>query len=197
MRVRLLFLLLVALLVSSVTAAVAATPSGHDRDHHDKGKDKGPLVLYATETASTYITADGTVHTEAEAEAEMVPPTAGDRFVFVDTIYADTERTEEVGRNDIVCTVTEFSGTSEADFEQHMTCDGVVTLDDGTLAWQAAVHVAATDEFDPEAPFATVAITGGTGDYRGASGQASLFDESESEAESLTRYEIHLSRGRR
>lgn len=195
MRIRFIPLLMVVLLALGTTAAFAESgPKGDGKARH-----KGVVVLHATETASTYVTADGTVVDEDDID-EQTPPSAGDRFLLVDTLYADEARTQRAGRNDIECTVTEFSGTTEEDFEQHMLCQGVVTLDGaGTLAWQAALHFSAMaeDEFDPEAPFATVAITGGTGDYVGASGQATLFDTSpEGSEESLTRYEVQLKPGR-
>lgn len=198
MRIRFIPLLMVVLLVLGSTAAFAESGSKH-RDNGKAGH-KGVVVLHATETSTTAITADGTVLTEDDME-EQGPPSAGDRFLLVDTLYLDEARTELAGRNDIECTVTEFSGTSEEDFEQHMLCHGVVTLDGaGTLAWQAALHFSAMaeSEFDPEAPFATVAITGGTGEYFGANGQAQLFDTSpEDSVESLTRYEVKLTSGRR
>lgn len=196
MRIRFVPLLLVVLLALGTTAAFAENGAKH-RDN-GKAPNKGVVVLHATEIAAITITASGDVFTDEEAPEDMIP-SAGDRFLLVDKLYADEARTQAAGRNDIECTVTQFSGTSEEDFEQHMLCQGVVTLyATGTLAWQAALSFSSTQEFDPAAPFATVAITGGTGDYFGAGGQAELFDTSpEGSEESLTRYEVKLRPGRR
>ncbi|MFA9444930.1 hypothetical protein [Egicoccus sp. AB-alg6-2] len=200
MRIRTIPLLMIVLLVLGSTAAFAEGGTKHRDDHGKKGgHHKGVLVLHATETSATYITADGRVFTdEDEEEVDDLMPSAGDRFLLVDTLYSDEARTALVGRNDIECTVTAFSGTSEEDFSQNLLCHGVVTVDGaGTLAWQGAVQFSSMTEFDPAMPFATVAITGGTGQYLGASGQAKLFDTSTDDDESLTRYEVKLTAGRR
>lgn len=186
MRIRFIPIMLLALLILGGTAAYAA--SGND-NARDKGATE--LTLYGTEIANTYITATGEV-VDGDGDGEILP-TAGDRFLLVDELYADEERTEAVGHNDIECTVTWFTGTSEEDFEQHLLCQGVVTIhDSGTLAWQAAMEFQAGAEFDPEAPFATVAITGGTGDFLAAAGMAGIFDTGAGETETTSRYEVTL-----
>jgi hypothetical protein len=191
MRTRTIAVMIVAMLVLSTGAAAVA--------HDGKGKGKGPggvtaLTLYATETAATFITAGGDVI----APDDETMPTAGARFLAVDTLYGDAARTDQVGRNDIECTLTEVTGTSEADASASLLCNGVVTLDgQGTLAWQAAVTFAGMEgEVDPSQPFATVALTGGTGAFTRAGGEVVLFDESTSEDVSLTRYEVSLLRFR-
>lgn len=169
----------VALVVTTGAAALASDGKGRSGKSTD-------VTLYATETSSTYITATGQVD-----PPEAALPAPGDRFVSVDTLYADVARTETVGRNDISCTFTEVSGTTEADVRLSLLCDGVVTLDgQGSLAWQGAALLGA--EVDPSSPFITVALTGGTGAFTRAGGEVDVFDESTTETESLTRYELDL-----
>jgi hypothetical protein len=98
-----------------------------DAKHH-----KDTLVLYATETASTTISATGVVD---PPETDASAFTAGTRFVSVDTLYSDEARTKKVGRNDISCEVTEVVGTAEAPEAATLLCQGVVRLEAGSLAW--------------------------------------------------------------
>ncbi|MFA9428803.1 hypothetical protein [Egicoccus sp. AB-alg2] len=186
MRHRILPALLAGgLLVTGSTAALAGPEDG------DGGGTT--LTLYAVEASFTYITATGEVLSDDEAESEQTLPSAGDRFVFVDELYADEARTERVGRNDGECTFTAFTGETEEEFQASLVCHGVVTVDDtGSLAWQGALQFSAA-EVDPEQPFATVAVTGGTGGLVGADGQVRIFDTTaEGDEQSTTRYEVEL-----
>lgn len=183
-------------------------------DEHSKRDDEQTLTFFAKEAAFTFITAEGEVFTDEEAdvatdgeEEEGFAPQPGDRFVGVDTVFADEALTEEVGRNDFECSVTdahgdfpeddngdvskESSGESEdgeePDFFASLNCSGVVTLDEqGSLAWQGATTFPPAEE---EGPFITVAITGGTGEFLGASGEAAI---SEVDDEGRTRYDVTL-----
>jgi hypothetical protein len=146
------------------------------------------LTLYATETSFTIVTATGEVFPGGEEPL----PSAGDRFLLVDTLYADPERTEEVGRNLVECTFVTVTGEVEEELTAQALCAGVVALDgQGDLAWQGQFRI--PEAFAEEGPIITVAITGGTGAFERAGGSAAIFDETPEEAEqSLSRYEIRL-----
>lgn len=162
------------------TGAVAQADPKHDDD---------TLVLYATETASTSISATGVVDPPENDPAAF---SAGARFVSVDTLYSDEARTKEAGRNDISCEVTEVVGTAAAPEAVTLLCSGVVRLEAGSLAWQGSTTFAESEE-EVEGPVIEVAITGGTGGFRGAGGEVAVFDESEEgDAESLSRYEVDV-----
>lgn len=176
-----------ALAVGSAVALVVLSGGSAAADNHDKGGDGGSggeLTLYATESSVTLLTPQG----EEAGEEDL--PEAGARFIVVDTLYSDEDRKDEVGRNDLVCTVTEVTDETSID----VLCSGVVRLDDkGSLAWQGAVTFEATEEESDDEPFIVVAITGGTEDFAEAKGQVEIFDDGSTEEESLSRYEVELS----
>lgn len=182
-------LLLVGLVGGGVAAAgERETPQHHKRDKHHVQE----LTLYATETSFTFVTVAGEVFTDEEPE---IAPGPGDRFLAVDTLFADAERTEEVGRNLIECTLITAAGETEEEFTADVLCHGVVSLtDQGDLAWQGQFRI--PESFLSE-PFITVAITGGTGAFTRAGGSVAIFDESpEDDSETLSRYEVSLLRFR-
>lgn len=200
-------------LVLLVTLGGAALAGATEVQNHDSRNDRpvSTIDLYAVETAFTYVTADGQVFHE-EDEETFFAPGAGDRLLIVDTVYDNEARRDrdEVGRNDIVCNITESRGDFPGpDFDPETDelpddlffsayCEGVLTLEDGSLSFQGSFTQDAedfTEEVDPDTAFATLAITGGTGDYNRAGGEVSLFDISdydEPDAETVNRYEVTL-----
>jgi hypothetical protein len=193
---------IVALLAALLTLAVL-TPAAAGPDDDEKGKRGGggtDLTLYASEDVSTAITREGEV---VEGDAEEFAPDVGDRFIVTDTVYADEDRSEEVGRNHITCTVTEAAGEfpeGEPDPEQELSpftlslmCSGVLALTgQGELSWSGVTtFTEAEAEADEGGPFITVAITGGTDDLLGSSGEVDIFTD-EGEDDTLSRYEVTL-----
>jgi hypothetical protein len=201
--------------MTSAALLVAAAPAAA----HTPDPDPDTTVtftLYGVGGEETLITAEGDVF--VDEEGLEVEPSVGDRFVTTDELYEDAERTELVGRNHIDCTITEVVGELPTDeqfeniedldldeleyFRLSFTCSGVVEVfGQGTLTWGGVVSFSLDDlieeiEFGeelPEAPFITVAITGGTDELIGATGQAELFDEeAPTEDEIWTRYEVTL-----
>lgn len=81
----------------------------------------------------------------------------GDRSVFTHELSLDGE---VVGFDGGVCTVVRLD-----DGHSQILCNVSMSLPDGTIAFQTFV-----EEVFPPPPF-FAAITGGTGDYRGASGE--------------------------
>lgn len=181
----------VILLFVIVAMLIAAGPAvAHQDSEGDDGSDS--FTLWAAETYAVLVAPDGTVEEEPQEEFE---PTVGTRFLSIDTLYADEERTEEVGSNRIACEVVRIEGESEEDAFVDLLCQGVVTLDgQGDLPWQASVSFSAA-EVDAEEPFVVVALTGGTGEFVAAGGEVAVFDETTEEAEAaLSRYEVTLVR---
>ncbi|MEV4511724.1 hypothetical protein AB0K00_22465 [Dactylosporangium sp. NPDC049525] len=81
----------------------------------------------------------------------------GDRSVFTHDLFVDDEK---VGFDGGVCTVVRLE-----DGASYILCNVTMQLPDGTIAFQTFL-----DEKFPPPPFFT-AITGGTGAYKGASGE--------------------------
>lgn len=198
--------------VAGLTAtAMLLTPAGA-LAHDDHGDESEPLVLYSEEESFSAVTAAGEV-VDLETEEEDSLPELGDQFFLVDALHSTPERNDWVGRNNVSCTFTELAGEfpSEEEFEEGgevdffritQSCEGVVTLyGQGTLTWAGLItfddedlEAELAEDFDPYAePFATVAITGGTRELIGASGQAEIFDEeAPDEDTSWGRYEVTL-----
>ena len=86
----------------------------------------------------------------------------GDEFVLSEALSV---RGREVGTSGVVCTVTEFTPPYEVTTYH---CVGTLSLRRGQITLQGLIELQGLD--DP-GPF-TVAITGGTGAFRGAGGEA-------------------------
>jgi hypothetical protein len=114
------------------------------------GKDKKTLRIVATEIQSEIL------------DLGDPGPSLGDEFVFSERLFITGE---EVGESGGVCTVTKASPPYDV-----LTVQCVITLslERGQITLQGLLEVQGVD--DP-GPF-TVAITGGTGKYRGAGGEA-------------------------
>lgn len=163
------------LMVGSTLALVGlVNANAYAADDNGKSKD---LTLWATETLTSY---------------PDDPPEAGDSLTFTATIYEDEDRDDEVGRNDGVCTVTEVEGDADKPDSLTFVCYGTLQIDDkGSLSWSGSATM--EDESpDSDEPFITLAITGGTGDYKDAGGYVEVFDESDDGDEGDQRYEAKL-----
>jgi hypothetical protein len=188
-----------ALLLGVGVAGVATA-----RNDHDKRAQR--LTLWAEETAFTWVTATGEVFTGPDEEEPPSDPRPGDRFISVETLYSDQERSTEVGRNDIACDVTEVRGEfpqeepppdAELDFFLRILCRGVVSLHgQGDIAWQGATEFSdeAFEQDPTTTPLITVALTGGTGVFNRAGGEARIFDFEGEDGDdaALSRYELIL-----
>jgi hypothetical protein len=205
---------LAALITTLMALAIVATPAAAHTDAAPVAPDLDvtELTLYAIEDTFTVITADGTVLTDEEAADR--PPSLGDRFVSIDNVYSDEERTELIGRNHFGCEVTEAEGElpDEEDivpgeelpfFRVSTLCSGALDLfGQGVVSWDGLATFSSEDleeliELGEDAlldePIIVVAITGGTFEFIGASGEVAIFgEESPVEDEFWFRYEVTL-----
>ena len=96
----------------------------------------------------------------------------GDQSLFTDDLYEDDEL---VGSDHGVCTVTRIDGSDTT-----LQCVATLVLDDrGQITLQAAVTFSESDE----TPTFTVAITGGTDEFKDATGEAEIREISTEKAE--------------
>ena len=86
-------------------------------------------------------------------------PSTGDQQIITMDVFKDGKR---VGESHVVCTVVR-AGIAQ--------CDNVTNLPGGQIATSGVV----TAEQEEQSPF-TQAITGGTGAYRNAQGQLTVFE---------------------
>ena len=115
---------------------------------------------------------------------ENDPPDVGTRLFISEVLYATPDgstRGDKVGRSHIECTA------QVVDF--NFLCDAALVFGDSQLLVSVAL-----DFSDPSlegAPF-DIAVTGGTNDFFGATGQIKATDISESDQETVTLYEADL-----
>ena len=106
-------------------------------------------------------------------------PSLGDELVFSETLFKNGR---EVGVSGVVCTATQVMAPYDV---LTFHCVGTLSLRSGQITLQGLIEVQGED--DP-GPF-VVAITGGTGAYRGAGGQATVFDISEERSVYILRFD--------
>jgi hypothetical protein len=133
---------------------VPAAPAAHAGGHGDKSQ---KLRIVAEEIQSEYL------------DLGTPGPSLGDELVFSETLF---KKGHEVGTSGAVCTVVQAIAPYDV-LTYH--CVGTLSLKGGQITLQGLIEVQGED--DP-GPF-RVAITGGTGKYRGAGGEAKVFDVGE------------------
>lgn len=144
MRTKLrLFVAVFAIVALGVLAAGASVASAH-------GKGKHTLRLVATQIQSEFL------------DLGTPGPSLGDQFVFSERLFRDGR---EVGVSGGVCTITQVIPPYDV---QPFHCVATLSLRRGQITLQGLIELQGED--DP-GPF-TVAITGGTGAFFGAGGEA-------------------------
>jgi hypothetical protein len=96
----------------------------------------------------------------------------GDELVFSEVLR---ERGRQVGTSGVVCTVTAVEAPYEVTAYH---CVATLSLRKGQITLQGLIEVQGEDDMGPW----VVAITGGTGAYRGAGGEATVRDISDTRA---------------
>ena len=132
-----------AVVVLGVLMSAPAAAASH-------GNGKRVLRLVATENQFQFL------------DLGTAGPSLGDELVFSERL---TRRGRPVGVSGVVCTATQVEPPYD---ELTFHCVGTLKLRRGQITLQGLIEIQGED--DP-GPF-TVAITGGTGRYRGAGGKA-------------------------
>jgi hypothetical protein len=138
----------------------------------------------AVEDQFAIVLPDGETFTDEESgPTEELPPVGSQ--LFISEVLHETEDGEtqgdEVGRSHIQCTGQAVEGT--------FLCEGAFVFDTGSQLL-LAVHVDFSSETGPET--FDIAVTGGTGDWSGATGVVSLTDISSTPEETVTLYEADV-----
>ena len=162
------------LLGPSTALATEDDPQTNDQDRWIAVEDHFAIVL-----------PDGTTFTEEDAppEEEFLPP-VGSRLFISEALFSTDDgstRGDEVGRTHIECTAQVVPA--------NFMCDAVAVFDTGS---QLAASVALDFSTESEVASFDIAVTGGTGDYFGATGALTLTDISPSEEETVSLYEANL-----
>jgi hypothetical protein len=146
---------------------VPAAPIAHAGGHGDKTQ---TLRIVAVEIQSEFL------------DLGTPGPSLGDELVFSETLF---KKKREVGTSGVVCTVVQAIAPYDV---LTFHCVGTLSLRGGQITLQGLIEVQGED--DP-GPF-LVAITGGTGKYRGAGGEAKVRDVGD-----VTIYKLLLDKGKK
>ena len=113
------------------------------------------------------------------------PPAVGTRLFISEALYATADgskRGAAVGRSHIECSAQAVAF--------NFLCEAALVFDSGSQL-TVSVDLDFSDPSAQGAPF-DIAVTGGTDDFFGATGQVTATDISASAAESVTRYDADL-----
>jgi Dirigent-like protein len=144
----------------------------------------------AVEDHFAIVLPDGETFTgDEEPMGEEEPPPVGTQLFISEVLYEatdDDERGDEVGRSHIECTAQ----VAPVNF----SCDATFVFDDGSQLHGTVVFDFGMEE--TAEPFQLdVAVTGGTGEFSGATGEIALLDitdPDDPEAETTTLYEADV-----
>jgi len=128
-------------LAAAGTLVVSAPASAQEDD----------FTLYAREVGA-----------DEEEEEQQQLPKVGDTFSFADDLFRE-KGGDRVGRDGVVCTVVRTGDPMD------IQCVGTFVLSGGQLTAQVLMAVPLSES--AELPEFDASVTGGTDDYRGASGQ--------------------------
>jgi hypothetical protein len=126
--------------------------------------------------------------TDQEADLDLDPsgPSLGDRFVFSDNVFRGDR---QVGMLGAECTVTRLEPNpvpaGQEPTSATVNCVGTIQLPKGQVTVQGLITFSeeAGDRF-------TIAITGGTGAYRTAHGQATVTENEDEDAPDRLRLKL-------
>ena len=141
------FKLMAALVVTVALAVLVSAPAA---SANADGKKFKILRIVAEEKQSEFL------------DLGTPGPSLGDQFVFSERLFV---RGRQVGESGVVCTVTQAMPPYDV---LTFKCEGALSLRKGQITLQGLIEVQGED--DP-GPF-RVAITGGTGKFRCACGEA-------------------------
>jgi hypothetical protein len=154
---------------ATAIAALCALVFSSSALAHMSGEHK--LRLTATETQSEFL------------DLGTAGPSLGDELIFSETLFRNGH---EVGDSGVVCTVTRVMPPYDV---LTFHCVATLRLHRGQITLQGLIDVQGEDD---QGPF-VVAITGGTGAFRGAGGEAVVRDTGETTA----LYKLRLDSGRK
>jgi hypothetical protein len=162
MRKKLVLSATLALLLAVASVSLASATSNDDNDDHTR-------VINLTAT---------TVQ-QADIDLGKNGLSLGDRFVFSDDLSKDGK---QVGTDGVDCVIVRLDpkDATEANLKavtQH--CVVTLSLPEGQITGQALLTFTNT----PTPPPFTVAITGGTGEFRTAHGEVQVTEESDTVAQ--------------
>jgi hypothetical protein len=151
----------------------------------DEGHSGGQTRWIAVQDNFAVVLPDGQTFTgNAGPMDENGPPDVGSRLFISEVLYATSDgstRGDKVGRSHIECTAQVV--------ENNFLCEAALVFGDSQLT--VTVDLDFSDPSAEGQPF-DIAVTGGTNDFFGATGQVTATDISTSNKETVTLYEADL-----
>jgi len=159
-------IVLAAVMAAVGIGLVAATGSAQNPGQ-GQGQGQGrTIVLYEKDEAGSFRFVDAKPFTRVSRRGPR-KISVGDALVLGIPLFSDAAATQRAGRLRVHCLA--MNASRRFDRVSYM-CDGIYTLQGGTLAVSALVRV-------PEgAATFRLAVVGGTGAYEGANGQVTIED---------------------
>jgi hypothetical protein len=151
-------------------------------DQHDNGRDR----WIAVQDHITVVLPDGQTFTGNSGPMDPnQPPPVGTRLFLSEALYATDDgstRGNGVGRTHVECTAQVIATT--------FMCDAALVFNGGSELL-ASAHLDFGSPSPQGTPF-VIAVTGGTKDFFGATGEMTVTDKSTSPSESVSLYEADL-----
>jgi len=159
--------IVLAAVVAAVGVGLVATTGSAQNPGQGQGQGQGrTIVLYEQDEAGTFRFVDAKPFTRVSRRGPR-KFSVGDAFVLSNPLFSDAAATQRAGRLRVHCLA--MNASRRFDRVSYM-CDGIYTLQGGTLAVSALVRVT-----EGAATF-QLAVVGGTGAYEGANGQVTIED---------------------
>jgi hypothetical protein len=163
MRIKFTLAAILAVLFAVAGVTLASAHSDGSRDDHAR-----VIELFTVTAQSTFI----------DADRSGEGPTLGDEFVFSDDLF-DHKGGTKVGTDGVVCTIVRLEPPNSAT-EATLQCQATISLSGGQITVQGLFTTpTAENEFPP--PF-DLAVTGGTGEFEGASGHITVEELNDTDA---------------
>ncbi len=159
--------IVLAAVVAAVGVGLVATTGSAQNPGQGQGQGQGrTIVLYEQDEAGTFRFVDAKPFTRVSRRGPR-KISVGDAVVLGIPLFSDAAATQRAGRLRVHCLA--MNASRRFDRVSYM-CDGIYTLQGGTLAVSALVRVT-----EGAATF-QLAVVGGTGAYEGANGQVTIED---------------------
>jgi hypothetical protein len=163
MRIKITLAAILAVLFTVAGVTLASADSSGTRD------DNGQAIELFSVTAQFAF-----IDTDRSGDG----PTLGDEFVFADDLF-DHKGGKKVGTDGVVCTIVRLEPPNKPT-EATLQCQATISLSGGQITVQGLFTTPTADNELPP-PF-DLAVTGGTGEFEGASGHITVEELTETES---------------
>jgi hypothetical protein len=163
MRIKITLAATLAVLFAVAGVTLAAADSSRSGDGHAQ-----VIKVFSVTAQFAFI----------DTDKSGADPTLGDEFVFSDDLF-DRKGGTKLGTDGVVCTIVRLQPAT-APTEASLQCQATISLAGGQITVQGLFTTPTADNSFPP-PF-DLAVTGGTGDFEGASGHITVEELNETDS---------------